>query len=148
MIAEQKPEACCGVEPQKCCDNTTDPRHVSGISEALVGTKGVCMTEDRRVPKITGEKTWEFRGQENVPYVQEHTDLIAAIRAGKTINELENVAFSTLTAIMGRMAAYTGKAVTWDKALGSKLDTMPQKLARDMKLEAAPLPVPGKTKLI
>jgi predicted dehydrogenase len=130
------------------CDNTTDPRHVSGISEALVGTSGVCMTEDRRQPQITGAKPWSFRGQENAPYVQEHTDLIESIRKGEPINELKNVAESTLTAIMGRMAAYTGKAVTWEKALGSKLDTMPEKLARDMKIEATPLAVPGTTPLI
>ncbi len=129
-------------------EGSTDPR-VSGISEALVGTQGVCMTEDRRMPQITGAKPWSFRGRENAPYVQEHTDLIESIRKGKPINELKNVAESTLAAIMGRMAAYTGKAVTWEeKALGSKLDTMPPKLARDMKIEAAPLAVAGKTPLI
>jgi len=126
-------------------DGSTDPL-VSGISEALVGTKGVCMTEDRRKPQITGAKPWNFRGQENAPYVQEHTDLIESIRKGEPINELKNVAESTLAAIMGRMAAYTGKAVTWKRALDSKQETMPQKLARDMKLEAAPLAVPGKTR--
>ncbi len=46
---------------------------------------------------------------DNAPYVQEHTDLIDSIRAGKPLNELKNVAESTLTAIMGRMSAYTGK---------------------------------------
>src|SRR5205807_7512557 len=98
--------------------------------------------------QITGAKPWSFRGRENAPYVQEHTDLIESIRKGEPINELKNVAESTLAAIMGRMAAYTGKAVTWDRALGSKLETMPPKLTRDMKLEAASLAVPGKTPLI
>ena len=51
--------------------------------------------------------------------MQEHTDLIASIRAGKPLNELKNVAESTLTAIMGRMSAYTGKTVTWEEALDS-----------------------------
>ncbi len=60
------------------------------------------------------------------PYVQEHTDLIASIRAGKPVNELKSVAESTLTAIMGRMSAYTGKNVTWDEAMNSKEDLMPQ----------------------
>jgi len=130
-------------------DGSTDPRHVSGISEALVGTRGMCATADRREYRITGDKTWTFSPDEdNAPYVQEHTDLIASIRKGEPINELKNVAESTLAAIMGRMAAYTGKAVTWERALGSKLDTMPEKLARDMKIEAAPLAVPGKTPLI
>ncbi|HKB37019.1 MAG TPA: Gfo/Idh/MocA family oxidoreductase [Gemmataceae bacterium] len=131
-------------------DGSTDPRHVSGISEALVGTKGMCMTADRREYRIIGgDKEWAFRpDKDNAPYVQEHTDLIESIRKGEPINELKNVAESTLTAIMGRMAAYTGKAVTWDRALDSKLETMPPKLDRNMKLEATRLAVPGKTPLV
>ena len=62
------------------------------------------------------------------PYVQEHIDLLESIVSGKPINELKQVAESTLTAIMGRMSAYTGKAVTWDQALNSKLDTFPKHL--------------------
>ena len=54
--------------------------------------------------------------------MQEHIDLIESIRTGKPLNELKNVAESTLTAIMGRMSAYTGKAVTWEQALNSKVD--------------------------
>jgi hypothetical protein len=49
---------------------------------------------------------------------------------------------------MGRMSAYTGKNVSWEQALNTKEDTMPEKLALNMSLPAAPLPVPGKTKLI
>ena len=82
------------------------------------------------------------------PYVQEHTDLIASIRGGKPINELKNVAESTLTAIMGRMSAYTGKNVSWEQALNTKEDTMAANLSWQMSLPAAPLPVPGQTKLI
>ena len=48
------------------------------------------------------------------PYLQEHTDLIESIRKGEPLNELKTVAESTLTAIMGRESAYTGKVVTWD----------------------------------
>ena len=103
----------------------------------------------RREYRITGEKSWTFSPDEdNAPYVQEHTDLIESIRKGEPINELKNVAESTLTAILGRMSAYTGKAVSWEQALNSKLETMPQHLAQNMKLEAAPLPVPGKTPLV
>ncbi len=60
---------------------------------------------------------------------------------------MKNVAESTLTAIMGRMSAYTGKAITWDMALNSKESLMPEKLA----FGDAPVPqvsVPGKTKFI
>src|SRR5262249_46727177 len=82
------------------------------------------------------------------PYVQEHTDLINSIRSAKPINELKNVAESTLTAIMGRMATYTGKPVTWEQALNSKDDTMPATLSWDMPLSVPPVAIPGKTPLV
>ena len=80
--------------------------------------------------------------------MQEHVDLIASIRSGKHVNELKQVAESTLTAIMGRMSAYTGKPVTWEQALNSKLDTYPQNLTWESSLPVPPVPVPGKTPLI
>ena len=64
------------------------------------------------------------------------TDLIANIRAGKPLSELKDVAESTLTAIMGRMSAYTGRLVTWEEALGSVESLVPEKLAW------GPMPVP------
>jgi predicted dehydrogenase len=86
-------------------------------------------------------------GKDVDPYLQEHIDLIASIREGKPLNELRTVAESTLTAIMGRMSAYTGKAVTWDEALQSKENLMPEKLVLG-DLKVAPIPVPGQTELI
>jgi myo-inositol 2-dehydrogenase/D-chiro-inositol 1-dehydrogenase len=81
--------------------------------------------------------------------VQEHTDLISSIRAGEPINELRAVAESTLTAIMARMSAYTGKVVTWDQALISKESLVPPSAT----LAWGPMPVPpvaqpGKTALV
>ena len=55
------------------------------------------------------------------PYVQEHINLVTAIRTGNTINDGEDQAYSSLVTIMGRMAAYTGKDVTWDEVLNSDL---------------------------
>ena len=86
--------------------------------------------------------------KDNSPYVQEHTDLIKSIRDGKPINELKNVADSTLSAIMGRMSAYTGQAITWEMALNSKQSLMPENLAWDMKLPEPPLAIPGETKFV
>jgi len=125
----------------------------SDVSEAFTGTKGFCQANKYL---INGESVTNLRklsndeaAQANVdPYVQEHTDLIASIRDDKPLNELQNVAFSTLTAILGRMAAYTGKTVTWEQALNTKEDTFPTKLSWDMKLDVPPVPVPGKTPLI
>ncbi|HSE37267.1 MAG TPA: hypothetical protein VLG74_08200, partial [Blastocatellia bacterium] len=75
-------------------------------------------------------------GDKTDPYQQEHTDLIASIRASQPLNELKDVAESTLTAIMGRMSAYTGKVVTWEQALNSTESLVPSKL------EWGPMPVP------
>src|SRR5205807_1363618 len=87
-------------------------------------------------------------GGDNLPYVQEHVDLIAAIRNGKPINELKTVAESTLTAIMGRMSGYTGRTVTWEQALGSKEDWMPEKLTWETSVPEWTVAIPGKTKLV
>ena len=55
------------------------------------------------------------------PFVQEHINLVTAIRSGNTINDGEDQAYSSLVTIMGRMAAYTGKDITWDEVLNSDL---------------------------
>ena len=121
------------------------PNCENNISEALVGTKGFCQVNKYA---ITGAHAWKFPGKDNLPYVQEHTDLIAAIRAGKPYNELKNVAETTMTAILGRMAAYTGKAVTWDQALNSTEILMPPKVDWDVSLAVAPVAMPGQTELV
>ena len=121
------------------------PNCEKNVSEALIGTKGFCQANKY---SITGKKAWELGGKDNKPYVQEHTDLIASIRSGKPYNELKDVAESTLTAIMGRMAAYTGQNVTWEQALNSQEGLMPSKLDWDSPLAVAPVPMPGKTELV
>jgi predicted dehydrogenase len=121
------------------------PNCENNVSEALVGTRGFCQVNKY---EIAGVRAWKFPGRDNTPYVQEHTDLIAAIRAAKPYNELKNVAETTLTAILGRMAAYTGKAVTWDQALNSKEVLMPAKVDWDVSLAVAPVAMPGQTELV
>jgi predicted dehydrogenase len=116
----------------------------SGVSEALVGTRGTCQVN---AYKINGKRV-EIAGEETNPYVQEHTDLITCIRSGKPINELKNVAESTLTAIMCRMAGYTGKAVTWEAAMKSQQDTMPKGLTLETKHDIPAVATPGKTPLV
>ncbi|MBT6767571.1 MAG: gfo/Idh/MocA family oxidoreductase, partial [Opitutales bacterium] len=82
------------------------------------------------------------------PAVQEYKDTLDAIRSGNTINEGKRIAQSTMTAILGRMAAYTGRNISWDWAMNaSKLDLTPKDWSwHDYPL--APVAVPGKTKLI
>jgi myo-inositol 2-dehydrogenase / D-chiro-inositol 1-dehydrogenase len=121
---------------------------VGNVSEMVVGSKGVCRTQDRQEYSINRKPVFDPK-QDNAPYVQEHADLIASIRSGGThVNELKQVAESTLTAILGRMATYTGKMVSWEQALNSKEDTFPQGLSWDMRLQTLPAPIPGKTKFV
>lgn len=118
----------------------------SRVEEVVRGTDGIMVTSSGRA-EFRGGKPWKFSGRNNNPYVQEHVDLIAAITSGKTINEAQQVAESTMTAVMGRMAAYTGKTVTWEHMMKSDLDLMPSKLAfGPMAVDAVAMP--GKTPLV
>jgi predicted dehydrogenase len=138
-----------GMRMQSMCRqvNNTDGNFpgLSGVSEAVVGTKGTCQVNGYTINgnAVVGRSV----PRSEKPYIQEHTDLIASIRSGKPLNELKNVTESTLTAIMGRMSAYTGKAVTWEKALGSTLKLMPENLTAGS-LQVTPVPVPGRTELV
>ena len=121
------------------------------IAEAIVGTKGTYdLDSGTYVYRPNGGKAERTRGRdikERNPYEQEHIDMVESIRSGHPLNELKTVAESTLTAIMGRMSAYTGKTVTWEQALESKLDLMP----KDLKFGPLPTPpvaVPGDTPLV
>jgi hypothetical protein len=74
---------------------------------------------------------WRFRDKATDPYVQEHIDLINAIVKGTELNEAKQVTDSTLTAIMGREAAFSGAGVEWDQVLNSKFTYGPELLYTD-----------------
>jgi len=117
------------------------------VSERVVGTKGSLYT-DGALGYIEGQNAYKYDGPNPNPYVQEHTDLIAAIRTNKPINEGRRVAESTMTAILGRTSAYTGRAIKWDWVMNaSKLDLTPSKYEFG-DLPVRPVAVPGKTKLV
>ena len=130
-------------------------RHQQGcwqeVSEYAIGTKGRCRI-DRYA--ITGENAWRQPREESGrnPYQQEHDDFFDAIRHDKPFNEAEYGAKSTMTAILGRMATYSGKTLTWDDALNSKLSVMPKTFDWDAQPPTLPGPdgmypraVPGQT---
>lgn len=94
---------------------------VNNVSERIIGEKGIASSVGSGWVSTVGKL--EYEG--NDPYVQEHMDLINAIRTGKRINEAENVATSTMTAVMIRMSAYTGKEVSWDDVMESDLKLGP-----------------------
>lgn len=84
------------------------------------------------------------------PYQQEHDELFAAIRSGEVLDDIDYGAKTTLTAIMGRMATYSGQMITWDDAMNSDAQLMPDYVAWDMEPPVLPdengyypVPVPG-----
>jgi predicted dehydrogenase len=118
----------------------------NNVSEAVTGARGTWTSGNYT---IRGDRAWRFpRNHDNEPYQAEHVALINSIRQGRPINDLRNVAESTLTAIMGRMSAYTGQAVTWEQALNSRERLMSENLAFEMKLPVAQVAVPGFTRLV
>ena len=91
-----------------------------------------------------GKRAWRYRNREAPnPYEQEHVALIQSIREGNPLNETETVAEATLTAIMGRESAYSGKTVTWEEVLASKQDLSPAAYDFKVALPIGPVPKPG-----
>ena len=123
------------------------PNCANDNSDLFLGEKGtVEMGWDRH--EITGASPWKYEGKSNDMYQQEHDELFAAIRSGTPINDGEWMANSTLCAIMGRMAAYTGRTVTWQEALESEEALMPSPEEWAWgPLPVNPVPIPGKSKV-
>jgi predicted dehydrogenase len=118
-------------------------------SDYLMGSDGVGRS-GWQAPIIKGKQTWRYReeGPKTDMYQTEHNELFASIRSGKPINDGQWMAQSTLMGLMGRMAAYTGSEITWEQALNSQEKLVPDQLDWKMKLDIAPLAMPGTTKLI
>jgi predicted dehydrogenase len=119
------------------------------VSDCAMGTEGYTNCKDT-IYDLTGKAVWKYQeaGQEPGktrfnPYDQEHVDFVNAIRTNQPINEAENLAHSTLTAIMGRTAAYTGKEVKWDEIMDSNERLGPTEYALGQVPIKAEVPVPG-----
>ena len=115
-------------------------------ADYIIGAEGTCTIGRGPVPVIEGKENWRYTGVMNNMYQTEHDEFFASIRASKPINDGVWMAHSTLMAIMGRMAAYTGKEITWDEALASQETLVPENLDWDTKLELPPIATPGTTK--
>ena len=124
---------------------------INGVSvkhyQKLVGALGSAYL-DFGLVKIEGQNPYLTPEDSPDPCKIQHAELIKSIREGLPINEGRQIAESTLTAIMGRMSAYTGKELSWDWLMNSsKLDLSPPQLDfTDLPL--APVAAPGRTKLI
>ena len=116
----------------------------SKVGENFQGTQGSVEMNDAGVANLTdlqGNNIFEYRGMGDPnPYQVEHDKLFASIRNKEVINDAEYGARSTMSAIMGRMATYTGKPIIWEEALKSEELLMPP---GNLTWESTPPTVPG-----
>jgi hypothetical protein len=118
---------------------------MSRVDESFQGTKGSANMRYGELIDLDGNAIHKYRSGKSTksskpsssvanpfnepnPYQVEHDKLFASIRNGGVIADAENGAKSTLTAIMGRMATYSGKEITWEQALNSNLQLMPENI--------------------
>ncbi|GGZ16425.1 oxidoreductase [Echinicola pacifica] len=139
-------------------------RHFPGafnkVDESFIGTKGRAYMNASNVGKLTslnGSSLYEHNGEGDInPYQQEHNMLFDAIVKGEyKYEDATRSAMSTMTAILGRDATYSGKEISWDDAFHSEVDLMPETLAWDAMPKLLPNAdglyphaVPGKTKVL
>jgi predicted dehydrogenase len=113
------------------------------VDEYILGTEGKA---DVFHHAITGKRPWSAEMKMRDMYQTEHDEMFAAIRAGKPIDNSEYMVNSTMMALMGRMAAYTGKDVKWEEAWKSQELLMPNDVTKDTVPPTASVAVPGITK--
>jgi predicted dehydrogenase len=121
------------------------PGCMNDISGHVMGEKGTAEFNPRRPVIRAREGDWTYRGPVNNHFETEHEELFASIRSGEPINNGEYMAKSTLLAIMGRMATYTGQTITWEQAFNSQEDLSPPSYEWGP-LPVAPVAMPGVTR--
>lgn len=138
-----------GVKIYALC-RTEDNCH-NNVCDIIMGTKGKC---DLLKNQITGETNWQYEGDYGSGYINEHIDLFQGIRNGTPVVS-EYMANSTMTAVMGQMACYSGQQLTWKEACDSKFTFGPSDgdfNTKPPKTPGAdgsyPVAVPGQTKVI
>jgi predicted dehydrogenase len=125
----------------------------NNVFERIQGTKGV-WTSNGQITDLKGAELWKFdyekekeEFQTTSATVLELANWVNRIRTNTPINQAEETAVATMTAIMGRISAYTGTEVTWDQIMAMDMDLMPKDIAlKNLDLKQFPVPVPGKGK--
>ena len=130
------------------------PDCMNRVSEAFHGTSGTAPSSGE-LYDASGSAIFRHNSKDDPnPYQVEHDELFAAINAGEfKYADTENGAIATMSSILGRMATYSGKVITWEEAMASDLDLMPEKFAWDADPPVLPdaegryeIPMPGITK--
>jgi myo-inositol 2-dehydrogenase / D-chiro-inositol 1-dehydrogenase len=114
------------------------------VSDHLIGTKG---SAEMMKAVIEGTPSWRYHGPKTNMYDAEHQALFAGIRAGNPLNNGVYMARSTMLAIMGRMASYSGQTLTWDQCLNSSEDLSPAKYEWGA-MPVPPVAKPGLTQFV
>lgn len=122
------------------CHNENNLYLLGSKGKANIGRRGVS------IDYANGE-SWTYKGESPNMYQVEHNEMFKSIRDGKPINNGDRMMISTLMAIMGRMAAYTGKEVTWEQALNSTDKIVPETPNWDAPVQMPQLALPGTTEL-
>jgi myo-inositol 2-dehydrogenase / D-chiro-inositol 1-dehydrogenase len=122
----------------------------NGTLDYVMGTDGTLLLGggQPRIETPDGKVKWQFQGQEYDMYQREHDVLFASIRSGKPKNDDLNLATSTLLALMGRHAAYSGQQVTWDQALNSQVSLVPKPVVWNAQHEVPGLAIPGRSQVV
>jgi predicted dehydrogenase len=121
---------------------------VDDISLQVSGSAGIADFTRRGLSISTGDTRWTYRGEQNNNFLTEHEELFASIRRGEPINNGEYMTKSTLLAILGRMATYTGRKITWEQALNSQEDLSPTGYDWDAAPPKSEVARPGFTKFV
>ncbi len=93
------------------------------VSDIFYGTEGKC---DLLRHRIEGKVNWEYKGPKSNMYLAEHQALFGAIRSGKAVNNGHYMILSTRLALMGQLAAYSGRQVTWEEVLTTQFRHGPE----------------------
>ena len=117
----------------------------------MLGTKGTGKVSRRgsEIQDLSGETTWKYEGPRKSMYRIEHEEFFASIRSGKHIHNGDRMCNSTLMALMGRLAGYTGKEITWEQALNSQEKLVPEITdGWNSPVTFRDVPLPGVTKYV
>ncbi len=120
-------------------------------NDIIMGTKGTC---NWNACRIDGPTPWRYQGPRNDPHTEEQKRLIGSIRDGRPINDAGTMIDSTVMAVMGQIACYTGKPVAWQDVVAADWEFAPKLADVHLDMDAPvkpdatgnyPLPKPGIT---
>lgn len=117
------------------------------ISATITGTKGTAYFSSRGSYILTDQRE-RFQAEGESMYQVEHDELFASVRKNDVLNNGDYMAKSTLLAVLGRMATYTGQKVTWEQAMNSAEDLTPSSYDWNGTPPPSEIAIPGSTKLV